>query len=96
MTDPSLLKRLGEVGTLKSLGVVAFPNVSIPLRVDTRSSLRSSSRTSENHGLSRQFACTTAALSGFLALRKSSMASLLRRRFQFAHSCDPLVRIVGQ
>src|SRR5215470_4136221 len=38
MTDPSLLpcqlKRLGEVGTLEGGGVVAFPNVPIPLRVD--------------------------------------------------------------
>jgi hypothetical protein len=38
MSDPSLLpcqlKRLGEVGALESRGVVAFPNMPIPLGVD--------------------------------------------------------------
>jgi hypothetical protein len=42
-----------------------------------------------DHGLSRHFAFTTTALSGFLARRKSSPASPLRRGFQFAHNCDP-------
>src|ERR1700688_3196815 len=61
-----------------------------------RSSLRSSSSTAGNHGLSRQLALTTIEPGGLRARKKSSMASDLRRGFQLAHSCDASARMVGR
>src|ERR1700704_4808248 len=61
-----------------------------------RSVLRSSSSTEGNQGLSRQLALTTIAPAGFLARKKSSIESDLRRGFQLAHSSDPSARMVGR
>jgi hypothetical protein len=52
--------------------------------------------TAGNHGLSRQLAFTTVALSGFFWRKNSSIASFFLRGFQFAQSSDPSSRIVGR
>ena len=56
---------------------------------------RSASSSAGNHGLSRQFACTTIASGIRCALKNSSTGSRLNRGFQLNHSSESL-RIVGR
>jgi hypothetical protein len=74
----------GEVGALERTGIRAFPDVLVTLWIKLEIELPLLFKLGREPGLSLQFAFTTIALSGFLALRKSSTASLLRLGFQLA------------
>ncbi len=86
-----------KVSALESPRVLTLPDVRVALwiKLEIEPALLSS-RTAGNHGLSRQFAFTTTALSGFFWRKNSSMASFFRRGFQLAHSSDPSFRMVGR
>jgi hypothetical protein len=98
--DPAILPRLLQVlrvvRTFECPGVLAFPDVGITLRVDFKIE-----PTLFIEDVGKPWIVTPVCLYDnriirFLRFRKSSTASLFRRGFQFAQSCDPSVRIVGR